>query len=1070
MPVSNLSVSERIHSLKLLFNDFGIQVLENSLLDQTITAEFGRGKRSVLNKLITDLQLESDSAILANCIGYALEQNMQTDPHIQAIGSVMRTRLPSLFHILDIRQQTKNRIQLLNQLLQHFESKIQIQKNSTVATLQADRILRMLQAAREQLQKNITMQAVGDVIYDSGVVFDLRDLKRCGKFLKCITPILISLEYPNFNIEINLNHCVNALRIISSELQNTKLEVAANILDDIQNIGLIILPDVPDNASIDAVLQKLGLSVGTITIHNIKQRALISGLNEHEIIQIFYNNINIAKLQTSEQKLLTATQQNRRYAATCGYVTKIGNELKCKELQRIGIAGLCLISMRQTFYELKTHNSNVVNFSESLGLILSSTGVLCKNPTLTKIGASVLDGVKAYAGIMAIPGGQAVAIPLAICTTLGKLLLGSKQRQNAQSTIDDQTLLQEVLKRVISLHVDMRQQFGTLFEMLQEQHKELLLSLERGFAQLACSLQLSQMQTLQELYHLDYKVDHLQFRISKEFSELYMEYIQDPISEIEFYHKYKQGDVQQLNRNKIKLSMWLIFKAQHSKVNGSGLIASLNQDMEMSKYISMILQKIDSFDAVLGMVNRYVNLEFNQQLPENLPHVPTWVLSANTYLTLLNEHSTKLDDVDKEPEIIADIVAIGGKMLNFAESLHDNLVLWEAITTSITLQCRLANTELTTISDTNPMSQFKNFSQLSALYAQDYQIRPIYAYAATTGQLEYFDPIRLDITYMWQQHIASHIPVEFIMAEYYALGKLYITYTVDNLMNGFTNLRMPYNDALLPDSARDVLFRIDVHFKAVENSRQILLLNTWFSYDLLNVRKRFDEYYALKFKQGLHHKRYLWIAVDGKKNQVAGHGDTETNKLIDYARLASIYNSWWQQAVPINELQIVERLRSNYEFNRQFGELLDQQQCTNLQRCNIDLMKLQLNAQLLCKIKAQREEMICALYKSNNFQCAIAKIDAHSMVLKVYQQLLNVNSDTHTVGSKFNSLICDVRQDNTISYDFDSAFKELFQWSPIVANLDSYRAGIFYQKVQVLVSQFNTFLHCVQNPTLRLFS
>ena len=74
MPIDSLSVAERINALKNIFANFGIPVLDNSILDQSIRAEFGRGKRSELNQILHALQHDTEAAELAVCIGDALKK------------------------------------------------------------------------------------------------------------------------------------------------------------------------------------------------------------------------------------------------------------------------------------------------------------------------------------------------------------------------------------------------------------------------------------------------------------------------------------------------------------------------------------------------------------------------------------------------------------------------------------------------------------------------------------------------------------------------------------------------------------------------------------------------------------------------------------------------------------------------------------------------------------------------------------------------------------------------------------------------------------------------------------
>ena len=69
-------------------------------------------------------------------------------------------------------------------------------------------------------------------------------------------------------------------------------------------------------------------------------------------------------------------------------------------------------------------------------------------------------------------------------------------------------------------------------------HKDLILALEQGFDNLEVLVKKNNLQTLQSIQNLDYKLDSLQYNISKEFSDLYLEYVYEPLEAIDFANKY----------------------------------------------------------------------------------------------------------------------------------------------------------------------------------------------------------------------------------------------------------------------------------------------------------------------------------------------------------------------------------------------------------------------------------------------------------------------------------------------------------------------------------------------------
>lgn len=524
-----MPIAERIQLLKSIFTEFGIKVEPNSSLDLAIQAEFGRGKRSPLNKILQEFQQGSDAAILAACIGKELSNNTK-DPQLINIGKVLQQSIPCVLNILDIKQQTTKRELLLTQLLEHLESKLPT--NS-----QTERLSRMLQAAKENLHNTAQVQSLGQVFEYSGVACRFEELANFGKILQIITPALIMLDQDSVPFEQKINHCVNALRGLGCGLRHSNLQLAANIVDDIHSLAQVCLPSLADKATVENALNSLGITLGNISTQEIINRAQKVGLTSQEITQMLYACESHAKISPSDIKLLSYSQQNQQYAAICGYVAKLGIEIEQPQLEKIGIAGICLASLRQTYCEIKTNNLTAANFSESLGTILSGAGAITKNSTLEYIGKSILDGTKVYAGIMALPGGATVAIPLAICSVIGKVLIETNLKKT-NKTFKPNNALYKILEEVVHLQKDQRYELSKIHNTLQQQHRDLILALDQGFNNLELSLKTHTLQNAQALKQLDYKVDCLQYSINKEFSDWYLEYVREPLEAIDFAAKY----------------------------------------------------------------------------------------------------------------------------------------------------------------------------------------------------------------------------------------------------------------------------------------------------------------------------------------------------------------------------------------------------------------------------------------------------------------------------------------------------------------------------------------------------
>lgn len=526
---NTMPVAERIQILKHIFKEFGINVVDNSSLDLAIRAEFGRGKRSALNKILQDLTQSTDAATLAAHIGVALGNNT-SDPQLIAISRILQQRLPNLLSIFDIKQQCNRREQLLAQLLEHFMGKL---PNNA----QSERLLRMLKAAKENLHATVQVQSLGKVIEYSGAACDFSELTTYGRILQIVTPALVILDQDSAPLELKINHCINALRGIGYGLRHSNLQCAANIIENIHDLAQVSLPSLSTPVNVEQALNSMGISIGSVATQQIITKAQQTGLTSQEITQMLYFCEPNSKLPATDLILLHNSQKNQQYAAICGYIAKLAREIEQPQLEKIGIAGLCLAGLRQTYYEIKTNNLNAVNFSESLGTILNGVGIITNNSILQHIGKGILEGLKAYSGIMAVPGGAAIAIPVALCSVLGKVLLDTKTTKSTQ-ILPANNALHKILEAVVHLQKANQQELSKLHSLLRQQHRDLLLALEHGFNSIDILLKSNNLHNLQALQQIDQHLDTLQYSLNKEFADWYLEYVREPLEAIDFATKY----------------------------------------------------------------------------------------------------------------------------------------------------------------------------------------------------------------------------------------------------------------------------------------------------------------------------------------------------------------------------------------------------------------------------------------------------------------------------------------------------------------------------------------------------
>lgn len=1031
--LTTMSVAERVAAIQGLLNSFGIPVAPNSSLDLAIRAEFGRGKRSKLTPLLLELSLESDASKLARCIGAELARDTN-DPEVLAVAKLLQDRIPPLLEILDIRQSTAKREQQLSTLLSHIASKVP-------RTPESERMLRMLAAAQKNLTTNVQLGTVAALAENVGLTYQIRDLQRFGKALQGLAPALIALDQVDYPLEQKLNHCMLGFKVLATELHSENLSNWANILDDVHWIAKLSLPKLTSQATVEQGLQQLGISLGTVSMRQIAVKAKQSGLTQQEILQIIYAAADPGKLMPNDSQLLTSTQRNQQYAAICGYVAKLGQELEQDAISKISIVGVCLASLRQTYCELRTNNLNASNFSESLGTILQGAGIVTNNPMLMQVGNSIIAGVQTFASLAPIiPGGVAVAVPLAVCSVLGKLFL--KPSKNQEQVMQTEQVLAHLMQEVLSLQQQMRSEFNNVYKELDGMQLKLLIAMDQGFSNLAYMLQHQSFFAIQQIRTLEAKLDSLQLQISQEFSDLYLEYVRSPLEEIAFATRYGEIDQVKIQKEKHKLAMWLIYKAKHPKLNGA------NFAMEN---IAGACNKLQHGAEALALVNRYVNARFSQHLPEELPHIQTWLLAANAYVVAANVTTPAAS----EEQLLADIIESGQQVLGFAQDLAANAELWHE------LHGAVQHVQSIIIARWQYLQDESN---------KDLNPCPIarVAQSNATKQLEPFTIANVDISKIWDEHLKKYIPEDLAYAVDQGLGKWHVNFTVDKDVNKFADVHIAYGNNILPDAARDVLFKLEILY--VPNKRDpVLVATSWLAYDLYDSRRRFDEYYINKFKPGLPHTRYHWISLDGRTNQVEGHGNTATHKPIDYERLGQVYMQWLQKAEPINKPEILARVKQNPAFMQQNSDLVLSGSHAIVHKEQAISLSISVAEDLRDQILKQRITFASLLQQDPILKTAISKLDVLYAILVVYMRILNVPFYNADIGAKFNELLNMLPQSEVLDLPIIQQFDALIK-TPCAVPLpqDEYLNGEFYQKMQTALARLKLLHATVTADRLRL--
>lgn len=513
--------------------------------------------------------------------------------------------------------------------------------------------------------------------------------------------------------------------------------------------------------------------------------------------------------------------------------------------------------------------------------------------------------------------------------------------------------------------------------------------------------------------------------------------------------------------------MWLLYKAKHDKVNGCGLIADRENNTALAEYMTLLLSKIKDTDSVLSLVNRYINLKFMQSLPEDLPHIPTWILAAHAYASLSVNYSDEPINID-ESQVLKDIIKAGELILEYVRYLAQNTELWHQFNDSL-------DVEFEKIQGIWSLLQMHNNS--NCLYGMEkiYSDLRSFPYqwlasSSSTQQLELFTPITADISHLFERYILENIPTEFLAAQEYGLGQLQLNFCVDASVNTFADLHIAYSNDELPDHSRDVIFKVEVYFKYTNSEQRYLLTTSWFAHDLVTSAQRFETYYNGKFAYKLKHNRYHWISLDGRCNHVESHGNTPTHKPINHDKLAKVYQEWLINATPINSPVVQDRIRKNPKFMHHYKEVLESGSCTEAQTQPIELLRTLLKNELNAIILQQRTDIAVAMQKDVEFMAAVARIDAQYSVLNVFGRLLNENFLTIKLNDDFNVLIQNMQCAHSLDIDLKQRFDRLFVYKKFYGNFDKlYACGEFYGKVQAVLAQLKFLQTELTISRLRVF-
>lgn len=580
----NMPVKQRIAFLKQIFADFGIPVPDNSRLALAIESEFGRGKNSKLNQIISELTYPNTSASLAACIGEAL-QDANFEPGIQKIGNFMQSQLVHIVEILDYKQSNSRKINLLIKILDHFISKLYYEP----------RLCRLLTSAKHQLLNN-NAKFVGESISHFGKALESTKADKIGQILSVVTPAILSINDQEVLTTQKVKLCLNSINIIANNLNSQGLSVAATVLNDAYYIFEVCKDEDDQPATIQDALRDLGISVGSFTLQRIISKGAELGIKERELKTIFHKTNQLTYLSDQQQELVNQTFVNQKYAVLCSTVAKIGTDSGCAALEKIGVSGLGYISLIQTYTEIKSGEFSVGGLSESLGIILSSLGIITDNNILSKLGNCISTGVSAYAGLIATTAGSTVAIPLAICTGISSYVAKHK-------VANEEPLYRELLTKIIKIQSEYRVELAHLYDEISSNHREIISKLDQAFLKLSTNIA--------ENHYFEV----LLFRdLHQEVIAVHNSVLNNPITDLllqlRYARTYANVTTEKLEYFKQQLTVWLIYK-NSKKTTEIGLwLQAANCLLWIISQSSINKRLINDLrDQALDIRNKLLNLE-----------------------------------------------------------------------------------------------------------------------------------------------------------------------------------------------------------------------------------------------------------------------------------------------------------------------------------------------------------------------------------------------------------------------------------------------------------------------------
>lgn len=981
-----LSVEQRVQLLHDVFNNFGISVAPNSELALAIQTEFGRGKRSKLNELLPRLQQDTDAAHLASCIGAHICKNFVDQPEWYSMGIELQERIPALLRIVDIRQDLQQRIALLSAIVDHFHTKIAAHANTDGSTTAAT-LLRALEATRANLAAYVHSAAIGHVVHNLGIALNTAELTKFGTILHTVMPTLLSLHDLNATIEQKSQYVARSLAVLGEQLHNLHLQTASKIVHNGFLVYKVLTTEQHDVPTYEAILQELDVSCGDSTIQQLTHKAHELGLSDQELQQVLYHMTNVEQLPVATACLLTNTRNHQRYAAACSLVARIAQDLNFLPLQKTAVAGLCLVSLKQAWLEMQQNNFHAVNFSEACGSIVSNVGIITNNSNLQKFGAAINAGVKTYNAVAATTGNMTIAIPLALCTALGKILLHKKSRQQmTKPTAENQ--LQKILLDFVKVQTELRQQFVSLQKTIIHQHYELLSMLDSSMQVLQQFIANSHDKVLYALENIQDKMLDYKVMISQEFAELHMQGLYQPLQTLEFLYAYDNANLAQINMCRQKLLVWIMCESKQPKINGAQLFSVEWTNSQKSKQIISLLSNNTDYLSLLVALNKYSNDLYNLALDEDLPHIPAWIKAVEKYLCVM-QNFDELNLLADEHTLLNDMLLMANKIYQSVNELCNNTTVLKCIYVDLQAQLASAKQYCMRLLELLP----KNI--LAPISAQQSDARldcPQNTIATLHNvQLEKFNQFCVDVRTYAEQYLLPAIPSEFLLLCKYQQAKIHYKFAVDAQYNQFHEVIMNNGNFMLPDESRDVLFRIELYF-TLPNQNEHLLALCWLSYDLQTTANRFTQYYQKKHAR-LSHPNYAWVSMDGTAVCVERHPITTTIKPVNFAAVTTVYNTWFSQAVPINRPEIFARLSQKPHFYAAYKPLFVANRCYHLQLDTIASLQPSVVQALHDYIWQQRSNLASTLRADQFLQELLLDVHAKILLFRAYHALHQTQTD-----------------------------------------------------------------------------